>query len=583
MEDCRLDIEVTIIRGEGLPAKDRNFLGKKTSSDPFVEIKTHSSLSDARIWKSHARTKTISKSLAPEWNETFHFTLSNFSKNSSSISLILNVLDEDLLSEPDLMGTVSVQLPLRTTALTEKWYPVDPNSAKNAAGELQLRLATTLIRPRSLVRGNVFSISSEKDLYFGLSWNMIGSKQVDLDTSLVAVSNQGQLLMSESVYYAKTKSLSGAVIHSGDEQEGDEVGDDEHISVHLRRVPPHVLAFYIVLSVATPAMTLSGIASAKVRVQQGLTTICSFAPAQHAMARDATSMVLLRLARGTTNGWTVTPIEDTHPTARDFGSLIPSFKSYTKDLLSEAALGSFHIDSTERVAIVRKGGTVRLADYCANNQLPPLATFGLAWDVTGGINIDLDASAICLDSGLNFVDQVWFKQLRSKDDAIRHHGDEREGDEAGDDEKMDILFSKIDSGIEYVGFVINSYSGQELDDVSRASCHLFDPSTGADIVTYAMTDATTLNGFTALLVACLRRVAPSETGESDAWTLSILGEAAHGRTVKDNVDELQNFLRRNPLPNRIPQEVEEEIDLTEVGMPAFVPMPEEEDIDLSSE
>jgi tellurium resistance protein TerZ len=52
---------------------------------------------------------------------------------------------------------------------------------------------------------------------------------------------------------------------------------------------------------------------------------------------------------------------------------------------------------------------------------------GLAWDVTDGVDIDLDASVLCLNRNMEMVDVVYFKQLRSQDGAIHHSGDEREG------------------------------------------------------------------------------------------------------------------------------------------------------------
>merc|ERR1712232_1532292 len=155
---------------------------------------------------------------------------------------------------------------------------------------------------------------------------------------------------------------------------------------------------------------------------------------------------------------------------------------------------------------MRKGGNVRLQDYNPGQTLPRVVRLGLSWDVTNGKNIDLDASVICLDSNLNLVDLVWFKQLRSRDDAIRHHGDEREGDEVGDDEKIDFELNRISLDVQYIGFCINSYSGQELDDVSRASCHLFDPENPQlDLCSYALSNASHVDGHTALVLGCLYR------------------------------------------------------------------------------
>lgn len=72
---------------------------------------------------------------------------------------------------------------------------------------------------------------------------------------------------------------------------------------------------------------------------------------------------------------------------RDFCSLSPEIKGYTRDLVP-----NIQIDPHERVAVMRKGGTITVRDYLPNHQLPNWLTFGLAWDVTNGVNIDLDAS-----------------------------------------------------------------------------------------------------------------------------------------------------------------------------------------------
>ena len=91
---------------------------------------------------------------------------------------------------------------------------------------------------------------------------------------------------------------------------------------------------------------------------------------------------------------------------------------------------------------------------------------------------DLDASAIVLDKELNKVDVVFFRHLTSNDGSIRHCGDEREGDAKGDDEKINLTLAQVNPSARYIGFCINSFSGQELDDVAKTSCHVFGTATG---------------------------------------------------------------------------------------------------------
>jgi hypothetical protein len=66
-------------------------------------------------------------------------------------------------------------------------------------------------------------------------------------------------------------------------------------------------------------------------------------------------------------------------------------------------------------------------------------------------------------------------------------------------------------------------------------------------------------------------------------SLCVISEAARGDTVDDNVDELQNYLRRHPptLPPPIEDPEEEEI-MVDFSMPAYAPMEEEGEIDLSA-
>ena len=686
-----IDLEITVIQGSDLTAKDRAFfgLGKPTSSDPFVKVylcqgqPPHASPVLRQKLKLGS-TRTIYKTLHPYWNDTIvgslrgSTALRNHSANHPA-TLEFHVLDEDQLSKSDLMGIVTLNIPIapRNLDYTE-WYEIPPDSAKRAQGRLQIRLQTTIRRSQILVPGATFCLGShallndhhdredddrvirdhhptsiptavptklakgQQIIQLGLSWDVIThtveepddeasvvsqssgddfvtgfnsehtkttttttTTGVDLDASCVAISKDGHVIMPDTVYYGNLANTNRSVVHSGDEQEGAVDGDDESIIMHLDRIPDYVLCMYILLTVATPHMTLQDVESTEVRVRdmtpigedysiqttdksfrQGQ-TLCTFTPSNHRNSGDATAMFMLRLARdpsslhpkstdhntpnnrrhsASSKAWLLTPMEKTHPTARDFGSLLPQAKLYTRDLLPH-----IQVDPTERVAILRKGGNIRIQDYCHNHRMPDKVTFGLAWDMSDNAEfIDLDASAICLDANLNLIDMIWWKQLHSKDYNIVHHGDEREGDQAGDDELIDLYLNNMTMmgdhcNVHYIGFVINSYSGQKLNDVARASCHLFDEESNVEMATYAMTNAKQLEGVTALFVGCLyraqhvssspnqqrqsgnRRTVPDKAAQEGEWCFAVISEASHGRTVKANVEQFRDYLKRNPL------------------------------------
>lgn len=240
---------------------------------------------------------------------------------------------------------------------------------------------------------------------------------------------------------------------------------------------------------------------------------------------------------------------------------------------------SIRNDPTERVAILRKGGAVRVSDYSPGHKLPTWLRLGLAWDITNGRNIDLDASAILLDGRFRVKDMVWFRNLTSSCGSIRHGGDEREGDEAGDDEKISVNLNAVPRDVRFICFVLNSFSGQELDDVSKASCHLYDHASRVELAKYALTNTAELNHHKALLMACLYR----NTKDPNDWRLWILSQPRQGRTVEDNVPDLVHYLRNNnPPPVAPPITVKDEDEVFVTAMPSGLePLAEEEEIEIN--
>ena len=135
---CRLQIH----RGADLAAKDRNLLTrKKTSSDPYIEI-----------WRNFptqmaGKTATIYKTLEPTFHETFQLMwtkkeLSRRIRTNQQARVTLKVWDEDKFSSPDAMGDVEIPIPLpgECLTITKQWFLIDPESARNAKGQLQVSL-----------------------------------------------------------------------------------------------------------------------------------------------------------------------------------------------------------------------------------------------------------------------------------------------------------------------------------------------------------------------------------------------------------------------------------------------------------
>mmetsp|Transcript_21387 Transcript_21387/g.35394 ORF Transcript_21387/g.35394 Transcript_21387/m.35394 type:complete len:597 (-) Transcript_21387:73-1863(-) len=555
-----LTITVEVLKGRDLIAKDRNVFGKRTTSDPYVKVQVGR--------QSVGKTKVVSKTLSPVWNQSFQYKIgadsashlvqpeyNNTATGNQHQQLIatLSIWDHDKIGDDDIMGTVQLRLDPLSSVASPQWYPVGKGSGKwlchNATGDLQVKVTFQGSKMMQVARGQAHTLLYNR-IRVGLAWDVERGHTVDLDSTCVAVGRNGQILMDETVYYGNLTNTNASIQHSGDELTGEAIGDDEKILLELDRIPSKVLALYILLTVATPGKTFSDVKSAQARfisteTRQG---ICRYTP--HTMCGKSTALFLCRLSRRGSS-WVLTPIEEGDKFARDFGSLIPEIKGYTRDLVP-----NIQINPQERVAIMRKGGNIRISDYVPGGRIPANVSFGLYWDVTNGVNIDLDASAIMLDNDFEQLDMVWFKQLTSKDGSLRHSGDEREGDESGDDESINISLLQVSHSVKYVGFVVNSYSGQELDDVDKAGCHLFDPRTNIDIATYNLSNVKEVDKHTALVMGCLYR----GRGPDD-WYLRIISLPAQGKIAGQNVDDLRTYLLRNP-PQESLAHSEEDIVLT---------------------
>jgi len=554
-------VELTIHKADGLLAKDRNMFGKKKTSDPYVKI----------FFKGESIGKTAvkKKTLEPEWEtsvrhivgineaEAIRHALPTASNAGVLPSFLLVLYDHDNGKSDDGLGQATV--PIAMNGIDNQWFPIStgqPDSkhhCKNAKGRICVSIQVATFLLPDIVAGNTLPLKMSKGhslLKVGLGWSVASRQQpIDLDVSCVALGTDGNILLSESVYFANLYNPNRSIVHSGDEREGkkscnenDGTDDREQIIIDLNNLPQYVAAYVLLVTVATPGMDFSQITSTRVRICDGHTGIgfCAFRPAYEG---ESTAMFCLRMSRKRkgkgkfAKGWNLETIGATDASARDFGSLIPEIKGFCRDLFPES-----EIDPNERVAIMNKEITIRVRDYTPERDvMPSVLAMGLAWDVTNGVNIDLDASAVCMDAQFNMVDLVYFKNLRSADGAIHHSGDEREGDEIGDDEKIIVALNAVDPNVEHIVFVINSYTEQELDDIAMASCHLFDPMKRVDVCTYTLTHNSDLDGHTALLLADLYRDASTRD-----WMMRILSVPSQGKTARRCIGHIADYLKSVP-------------------------------------
>jgi tellurium resistance protein TerZ len=165
---------------------------------------------------------------------------------------------------------------------------------------------------------------------------------------------------------------------------------------------------------------------------------------------------------------------------------------------------------------------------------------GLGWDAAPkkGLfgsrkqSIDLDASCLLFGADGKLLDQVWFQQLKSRDGAVQHTGDNLTGAGDGDDESIKVDLSRLPNTVTTLVFTVNSFTGQDFSQIENAFCRLIDETDGQEIARYDLTGS---GRHTAQIMAKVAR-------DGQGWSMTAIGVPATGRTFKDLLPAMAGHL-----------------------------------------
>lgn len=165
-----------------------------------------------------------------------------------------------------------------------------------------------------------------------------------------------------------------------------------------------------------------------------------------------------------------------------------------------------------------------------NNASSHRFSMGLGWDPAksgwfgfGTSEIDLDASALLYNANNELVDTVWFRQLRSKDGAVVHSGDNLTGEGDGDDETISVDVSRLNKSVTQIVFVITSFRGQTFDKVDKAQCRVIDDVTGQEVVKYVLSDHKNTTG----------QIMAKIFLKDGEWSITAIGKPVNGTVQSD--------------------------------------------------
>jgi len=162
---------------------------------------------------------------------------------------------------------------------------------------------------------------------------------------------------------------------------------------------------------------------------------------------------------------------------------------------------------------------------------------------TSKIAVDLDASCAIYDDTKKRLDVVYFGNLKSKDGAIKHSGDDLTGDMGGDDgldnEVITLDFSKLSPNTTYVAFVLNSFKGQDFGSIPFASIRIYEGTPKRVNEVFATYDIANGAGFSGH-VSMVMGVFYKKNGE---WKFNAIGEPTKDKKLEETINTVtQKFL-----------------------------------------
>lgn len=168
-------------------------------------------------------------------------------------------------------------------------------------------------------------------------------------------------------------------------------------------------------------------------------------------------------------------------------------------------------------------------DLTKGNPALKKIIIGLGWDTnkySGGLDFDLDASIFLVGTNgktNHDEDFIFYNNLKSRNEAVIHTGDNRTGIGDDDDEQILVEFNKMPADVEKIAVTVTIYEaltrGQNFGQVSNAYVRVLNEETGEEILRYDLGEDFSVE--TALVVCELYR----HNGE---WKFSAVGSGFQG-------------------------------------------------------
>lgn len=213
---------------------------------------------------------------------------------------------------------------------------------------------------------------------------------------------------------------------------------------------------------------------------------------------------------------------------------------------------AINLEKGQRINLEKNNGS-KLTNFCVGcnwGAITKSSFFGL---VNSTVDVDLDLSCLMFDAAGEPVDHIWSPlyrfgdrnsglpngKLDSIDRALHHTGDDREGDQNGDDgldnEIITVDLNRVNSNVASIVFFLNIYNNEEyagdFSGIPYASIRMYEGTPSRVNEVFAQYDVATKTecvGKRGLIMGKLYR----RNGE---WKFAAIGDAFEDKSIVNTI------------------------------------------------
>jgi len=195
---------------------------------------------------------------------------------------------------------------------------------------------------------------------------------------------------------------------------------------------------------------------------------------------------------------------------------------------------AINLSKGQKIDLKKRDGTTLKTFYVGANwgAIEEKGFFG-----SKKVAVDLDLSIGTFSKSKELLEVIYFGNLSTN--GIKHSGDDLVGDEEGDDgldnEVIEVNLNTIDSEVDQIVFVLNSYKGQDFATIPYASLRIYEgkaEKVDHVVATYNIAHDAKFANHVSMILGKLSHI-------NNEWKFTAIGEAIKDKQLRETLNTVE--------------------------------------------